>query len=87
MEVAMGVGSLVLLAAGVAAALRRTIRPTQALGVLGIAAAVAVVALLADLLADRLGGLYRFAVVAPTTVAGIVMAVSLATRPPRRGAR
>jgi hypothetical protein len=86
MEVAVGVGSLVLLAGGVTAAARRTIRPGQALGVLGVAAGVAVIALVTVALGHgrSFSGLYQFAVIAPTTVAGIAMAVALVQRPARR---
>jgi hypothetical protein len=84
MEIALGVGSVVLLAGGVTAAARRAIRPGQAWGVLGIAAAVAVIALLAGRVGQALGSGYQFAVVAPTTLAGIAMAVMLVLRPPRR---
>jgi hypothetical protein len=84
MEIALGVGSLVLLAGGVTAASRQAIRPGQAWGVLGIAATVAVIALLAGRVGQDLGSLYQFAVVAPTTLAGIAMAVMLVLRPPRR---
>ncbi len=86
METAIGVGSLVLLAGGVTAAVRRAIRPGQAIGVLAIAATVAAIAVFADWLAEgrSLGAAYQFAVVAPTTLAGIVMAVSLVRQRPRR---
>ncbi len=86
MEVALGVGSLVLLAGGVTAVVRRAIRPSQAVGVLAIAAAVAVIAVLADWLAEgrSLGAVYQFAVVAPTTLAGMAMAVSLVVQRQRR---
>ena len=86
METAIGVGSLVLLAGGVTAVVRRAIRPGQALGVVGIAAAVAVIAGLAGWFAERrsLGALYEFAVVAPTALAGIAMAISLVLQRPRR---
>ena len=82
MEVAIGVGSLVLLAGGVTAAVRRTIRPGQAVAIVGIAVTVAVIALFANWLEQA--AIYRFAVVAPTALAGIVMAVSVVSRPPRR---
>jgi peptidoglycan/LPS O-acetylase OafA/YrhL len=82
MEVAIGVGSLVLLAGGLTAAVRRTIRPGQAAAVAGIAVAVAAIALFASWIGDN--GLYHFAVVAPTALAGIVMAVSVVSRPTRR---
>jgi hypothetical protein len=86
MEVALGVGSLVLLAGGVTAVVRRAIRPSQAVGVLAIAATVAAIAVLADWLAEgrSLGGVYQFAVVAPTTLAGMAMAVSLVVQRQRR---
>jgi hypothetical protein len=84
MEFALGVGSLVVLAGGVAAALRREIRPGQATAVLGIAIAVAGIAALARMLSERLGGFYAVAIVLPTTLAGIAMAVALVTRPGRR---
>jgi hypothetical protein len=81
MEVAIGVGSLVLLAGGLTAAIRRAIRPGQAVAVVGIAVTVAAIALFASWLGQA--AIYRFAVVAPTTLAGIVMAVSVVLRPPR----
>jgi hypothetical protein len=86
MEIALGVGSLVLLAGGLAAVIRRTMTPVQAVTVLVIAAVVAVVTLLADMLADRLGlgSFYVFVVVLTTTVAGIAMAIAVIIRPPRR---
>ncbi len=86
MEVALGVGSLVLLAGGITAVVRRAIRPGQALGVVAIAAAVSIIAVLADWLADgrSMGAVYRFAVVAPTTLAGMAMAVSLVVQRQRR---
>jgi hypothetical protein len=86
MEIALGVGSLVLLAGGVTAVVRRAIRPGQALGVVGIAAAVSIIAMLAGWLAEgrSLGAFYQFAVVGPATLAGIAMAVSLVLQRPRR---
>jgi len=86
MEIAIGVGSLVLLAGGITAAVRRAIRASQVVGVIAIAGTVATVAVLADWLADgrSLGAVYQFAVVAPMTLAGIVMAVSLVLQRPRR---
>jgi hypothetical protein len=82
MEIALGVGSLVLLAGGITAAVRRAIRPGQAAAVIGIAATVAAIAVLAGWVGQ--GAVYRFAVVAPTTLAGMAMAVSVVLRPPRR---
>jgi hypothetical protein len=82
MEVAIGVGSLVLLAGGLTGAVRRAIRPGQAVAVAGIAVAVGVIALFASWIGDS--AIYRFAVIAPTTVAGIAMAVSVVLRPPPR---
>ena len=86
METALGVGSLVLLAGGVTAVVRRAIRPGQALGVIAIAAAVSIIAVLAGWLAEgrSLGAVYQFAVVAPTTLAGMAMAVSLVVQRQRR---
>ena len=86
MQVALGVGSLVLLAGGVAAVVRRTMTPVQVASVLLIAGVVAVVTLLADWLSERLGlgGFYVFAVVLTITVAGIAMAIAVIIRPPRR---
>lgn len=85
MEVALGVGSLVLLVGGVCALVRRDIRPSQAATVLGIAVAVAAIALLATTLAPSFGSFYAFAVIAPTTLTGAVMAASVVGRPVRRG--
>jgi hypothetical protein len=86
MQVALGVGSLVLLAGGLTAVVRRTMTPVQAVSVLVIAAVVAVVALLADWLAGRLGlgSFYVVAVVLTTTIAGVAMGVAVILRPPRR---
>ena len=81
MEFALGIGSLVLFAGGVTAAARREIRPGQALTVLGIAAAVAVIVALADWVGGRLGGFYTAAIVLPTALAGMAMAVAVVTRP------
>jgi hypothetical protein len=82
MEVAFGVGSLVLLAGGITAMIRRSMRPGQAVSVLLIALVVTAVALLAQWLAHGrgLGGLYTFAVTATTTLAGIAMAVTVVAR-------
>jgi hypothetical protein len=84
MEYAVGIGSLVLLAGGVSAAARREIRPGQALTVLGIAAAVAAIVALAGWLGGRLGAFYTVAIVLPTALAGIAMAVAVVTRRPGR---
>jgi hypothetical protein len=60
--------------------------PGQAGGVLAIAAVVAAIAWLGDLLADRrsLGGFYSFALTASITLAGIVMAVAVVALPHSR---
>jgi hypothetical protein len=89
MEVAFGVASLVLLAGGITAMIRRSMRPGQAVAVLIIAVVVAVVALLAQWLAGGrgFGGVYTFAVTATTALAGIVMAVAVVARPNSRMTR
>jgi hypothetical protein len=86
MEFAFGVGSLVLLAGGITALVRRSMTPGQAGGVLAIAAVVAAIAWLGDLLADRrsLGGFYSFALTASITLAGIAMAVAVVALPHSR---
>jgi hypothetical protein len=89
MEVAFGVGSLVLLAGGITAMIRRSMRPGQAVSVLVIALVVTAVALLAQWLAHGrgLGGFYTFAVTATTALAGIAMAVAVVARPNSRMTR
>jgi hypothetical protein len=89
MEVAFGVGSLVLVAGGITAMIRKWMRPGQAVAVLVIAIAVAAVALLAQWLAHGrgLGGFYTFAVTATTTLAGIVMTIAVVSRPHSRMTR
>ena len=89
MEVAFGVGSLVLLAGGTTAFVRRSMRPGQAVSVVAIAIAVATVALLAQRLASGrgLGGFYTFAVTATTALAGIAMAIAVVARPNSRMTR
>jgi uncharacterized membrane protein YwaF len=85
MQIALGCGSLVLLTAGVVAMVRRSVRPGQALGVLGIAVAVALVVLTAEWVADRsLGSFYAFLIAAPTTLAGMTLAAWLLTLRPRK---
>lgn len=80
-DVALGVGSLVVLAGGITALVRRAIRPAQALGVLGVALAVAVIAALASHFPSSL---YRVLIILTTTAAGAAMAVAVVTRPQRR---
>lgn len=89
MEVAFGVASLVLLAGGITAMIRRSMRPGQAVAVLVIAIVVAAIALLARGLATGrgFGGFYLFAVTATTTLAGIVAAVAVVSRPHSRMTR
>ena len=79
--VALGVGSLVLLAGGVAALVHRSMRPGQALGVLGVALAVVVIAALAS---EFPSGAYRVLIIGSTTVAGMAMAAAVVARPRRR---
>lgn len=79
MELAVGAGSLVLLAGGLAAMIRRAMRPGQALSVAGIAAAVALIAWVAQIVGHGrpLGALYVFLVVVSMTVAGVAMAIAI----------
>ena len=89
MQVAFGVGSLVLLAGGVAAMVKRSMRPGQAVGIVVIAIVVGVLALVARWLSTGrgLGGPYVFAVTATTTIAGMVMAIAVVTQPNSRMTR
>ena len=84
MQTALGVGSLVLMAGGVTALVRRALRPGQALGVVAIAVVVGLIAAFAHALGGRMGAVYEAAIVVSTTIAGIVMAVVVVTTPPRR---
>ena len=74
----LGVGSLVLLAAGIAAMVRKQMRPGQAVAILVVAVGVATVAAFASRFPS---GLYAFAVIASTTIAGIVATIAILTRP------
>ena len=80
-DVALGVGSLVVLVGGITALVKRSIRPSQALGVLGVALAVAGITALASYFPNAL---YRVLITLTMTVAGALMAVAVATRPQRR---
>jgi lipase chaperone LimK len=80
-DVALGVGSLVVLVGGITALVKRSIRPSQALGVLGVALAVAGITALASYFPSAL---YRVLITLTMTVAGALMAVAVATRPQRR---
>lgn len=80
-DVALGVGSLVIVVGGVTALVRRAIRPGQALGVLGVAAAVSVIVALATRFP---GGFYPVLITLTTAAAGAGMAVAVVTRPERR---
>jgi hypothetical protein len=80
-DVALGVGSLVVLVGGITALVKRSIRPSQALGVLGVALAVAVITALASHFPSTF---YRVLITLTTTTAGVLMAVAVATRPQRR---
>ena len=73
----LGVGSLVLLAGGTVALVRKRMRPGQALAILVVAVGVATVAAFASRFPS---GLYAFAVIASTTVAGILGAIAILTR-------
>lgn len=85
-NLALSVGSLVLIAGGVAAIMRRAMRFSQALGVLGIAVAVALVAAFASRLVDEgaVGTLYLAAVALTCAIGGAAMAVAIVVRRPNR---
>jgi hypothetical protein len=76
-DVVLGVASFVLLAGGVAAVVRRRMGPSQAAAVLAVAVGVAAVAAFATRFPS---GVYATAVIATVTLAGIVMAVAVASR-------
>ncbi len=80
-SLALGVGSLVLLTGGVAAMVKRTMRPGQALAVLGVAAAVTVIAALASAFPSEA---YRILIIGTVTAAGAAMAAAIVARPQRR---
>jgi hypothetical protein len=80
-DVALGVGSLVLLAGGLTAVVNRSMRPGQALGVVGVAIAVVVIAALASTFPSDF---YRILIIATTTFAGVGMAAAIVSRPQRR---
>jgi multisubunit Na+/H+ antiporter MnhE subunit len=80
-EIALAAGSVVLLAGGITAFVRRNIRPAQALSILGLAVGVVIIGVLADVLSrgTSVGGLWRAAVLIPTTVAATAMAIVILT--------
>ncbi len=80
-DVALGVGSLVLFVGGITALVRRSMRPSQALGILGVALAVATITALASVFP---GSDYRVLIIATLALAGGAMAVAVAIRPQRR---
>ena len=84
MEVALGLGSLVLLVGGVTGMVRRDLRPSAAVGIAAVAAMVAVVALAGQGLA---GTAYAVALIVPTTLGGLLAAVMIASRRTPRGRR
>jgi 1,4-dihydroxy-2-naphthoate octaprenyltransferase len=77
-DVALGAGSLVLFTGGLTAVVRRAMRPGQALGVLGLAIAVAAIAALASTFPSDF---YRILIIGTTTVAGAAMAAAIVSRP------
>ena len=85
-NVALAVGSLVLLAGGVAAMVKRTMRPSQALSILVVAVGVAAVAAAATSIAGDgpLGALYTALIVLTCAVGGVSMAVAIVLRKPDR---
>jgi hypothetical protein len=80
-DVALGAGSLVLLAGGLAAVVKRSMRPGQAVGVLAVAIAVAGIAALASSFPSDA---YRILIIGTTTFAGAGMAAAIVSRPQRR---
>jgi hypothetical protein len=80
-DVALGVGSLVMLVGGVTALVKRSIRPSQALGVLAVALAVATIAALAS---QFPGSFYPALITLTSTTAGAAMAVAVVIQPVRR---
>lgn len=85
-NLALAAGSLVLLAGGVTAMVKRAMRLSQALGVLGVAVAVAIIAGAASRLAGEstAGTLYTAVIALTCAAGGAAMAVTIVTRPPRR---
>jgi peptidoglycan/LPS O-acetylase OafA/YrhL len=77
-EVVLGVASLVVLAGGVTAAIKRSIRPTQALGVVGVAVAMGAIVAFASYLPVAA---FRVVAIVCLAAAGIAMAVNIVTRP------
>jgi peptidoglycan/LPS O-acetylase OafA/YrhL len=80
-NVAIGVASLVLLAGGLTAVIKRTMRPGQALSILGVAVAVLAITALATRFQITF---YRVMIILPIAAAGIAMAVAIVLRPPPR---
>jgi hypothetical protein len=80
-DVALGIGSLVLFVGGITAVVRRNLRPTQALGILGVALAVATITALASTFP---GTVYPVLIIITLALAGGAMAVAIGTRPERR---
>jgi hypothetical protein len=79
---ALAVASIVFLAVGVAALVKRAMRPTQAVGVLVVAVAVgAVTGAASSLAGDGAGGVLYTGLIALTcAVGGAAMAVAIVTR-------
>jgi peptidoglycan/LPS O-acetylase OafA/YrhL len=86
MNIALGLGSLVLFAGVLAAVVQRSVRPVHALYVTGIAAVVGLITLAADAVASahRSMAFFAFALLMTTTAAGVALAVAVVTRLPSR---
>jgi hypothetical protein len=85
-NVALAVGSLVLLAGGVASMVKRTMRPSQAISILVVAVGVAAVAAIATSIAGEGAGgaLFTAVIVLTCAVGGAAMAVAIVLRKPDR---
>lgn len=85
-NIALAVGSLVLLAGGVTAMVKRAMRLSQALSIVVVAVGVAVVAATATSIAgDGAGGaLYTALIVLTCAAGGVAMAVAIVLRKPNR---
>lgn len=80
-DVAVGAGAFVLLAGGMTAMVKRTMRPEQAVRVVVVALGVALVAAFASRLPNVV---LVFLAIASTVVGGAAMAVAIVSRPESR---
>jgi hypothetical protein len=83
MELALGTASLVLLAGGLTAVIRRAMTPGRALQVLVIAVGVGALSWAVETLdhGRHLGAFYVFLVIASMTVAGIAATIAVLSKP------